>query len=340
MNTTYKLSDSIYLDECHCNHMTHFSQIFWNADTPFFQNDADFYEHQYTLDLISRIGSIISLVGLAGVFMTAAILKNWLSGPGQKILLQMSINLALLLLLFLLGTTIETEYLVCFFVGFFTHYAMLSNFMWMAVAGYLQYYRLVQVIYTRTPKLILKAAVIGWGVPVIPGALVLISGQYQIYSGHPLCLPRGWAFYATTVAPLCVILILNIVIFIKIVVNLYTLFEPKSHVDRCLSIRRFKQLAFLFTLLGLSWVFGVCQVIFPGARIIFAYLFCFTIAFQGLAYFLFFVLMHDKTRNSWNALICGGKMLFKIEWSSTGKDSDHTHADSTSSHHKQVCLYV
>jgi 7 transmembrane receptor (Secretin family)/GPCR proteolysis site, GPS, motif len=327
LNTSHHLTDSIYLDECHCNHLTHFGELLWNSEYPFHDellSDQD----QDTLDLISFIGCIVSLVSLCGVFLTAIINRKWLKGPGQKMLLQMSISLAMLMIMFLVGAYSKPNETGCFFVGFFLHYAILSNFFWMLVAGYLQYHRLVRVIYTRSPKLILKAAVVGWGVPVIPGALVLISGHFKLYSGRPMCLPRGWAFHATVLAPLCVILVCNIFTFVMIFKNLFTLVEPRRHADHCISIRRFKQLAFLFTLLGLNWLFGVCQVIFPETRVFFAYLFSFTVGFQGLAYLIFFVLMHDKARDSWRSLLCGGKMLFRVDWSSSAKDSNQTNTES------------
>jgi 7 transmembrane receptor (Secretin family) len=312
--------------------LTHFGELLWNSEHPFhdaYLSDSD--SDQNTLDIISLIGCIVSLVSLSGVFLTALINRKWLKGPGQKMLLQMSIALAMLMIMFLVGAYAEPNEIGCFFVGFFLHYAILCNFFWMLVAGYLQYYRLVRVIYTRSPKLILKAAAIGWGVPVIPGALVLLSAQFQVYSGRPLCLPRGWAFHATILAPLCIILICNLFTFVMIFKNLYTMVEPRRHIDNCISIRRFKQLAFLFTLLGLNWVFGVCQVVFPETRVFFAYLFSFTVAFQGLAYLIFFVLMHDKARDSWRAILCGGKMLFKVDWSSSAKEStNQTNAESIS----------
>lgn len=325
LNESHQLTNSIYLDECHCNHLTHFGELLWNSEHPF---QALLDQDQETLDLISLIGCIVSLVSLSGVFLTALINSKWLQGPGQKMLLQMSVSLAMLMIMFLVAANAETDAIGCFFVGFFLHYTILSNFCWMLVAGYLQYHRLVRVIYARMSKLIIKAAVVGWGVPVVPGALVLISGQFQLYSGRPLCLPSGWAFHATILAPLCVIIVCNIFTFVMIFKNLYTMVQPRRHIDHCISVRRFKQLAFLFTLLGLNWVFGVCQVLFPETKIFFAYLFGFTIGFQGLAYLIFFVLMHDKARDSWRAIFCGGKTLFKVDWSSTAKNTTgHTNTD-------------
>jgi 7 transmembrane receptor (Secretin family)/GPCR proteolysis site, GPS, motif len=236
-----KMVNEMYLDECHCNHLTHFGQIF-KSDLKGEETD------EINLELISLVGCTVSLMSLCGVFITALISKKWLRGPGQKILLQMAINLALLLIMYLVAAYAKAQGIGCIIVGFFFHYSILSNFFWMAVAGYLQYYRLVRVLCSRTTKLVLKTTIVGWGVPVIPGVVVLSAGKYN--SQAYLCLPDGWAFYATILAPICIVLVFNIGIFIMIFKNLYMTTKPRQHVDRCISLQRFKQLAFLFTLLG------------------------------------------------------------------------------------------
>jgi len=258
-------------------------------------------EDEKNLEIISLVGCIVSLVSLCGVFATALISKKWLRGPGQKILLQMAINLALLLIMYLVAAYAKAQGTGCMIIGFFLHYTILSNFLWMAVAGYLQYYRLVRIFSSRTTKLVLKSAIVGWVVPVIPGLVLLSTEQYN--SETRFCLPKKeWILHATMIAPVCIVLVFNIVIFIMIVKNLYMTTRPRQHVDKCISIRRFKQLAFLFTLLGLNWIFGVSQIAFPDLSVFFAYLFCITITFQGMTYFVFFVL-HEKVRDSWELLI-------------------------------------
>ncbi|XP_059481572.1 adhesion G-protein coupled receptor G6-like [Neocloeon triangulifer] len=312
MNATHHLDDLTEIDECHCSHMTHFGEILWNSDHDFASPE---------LDLISTIGCFVSLAGLVAVFLTAAISPKLLRGIGQKILFQMAISATLLTTLFLVISNLDVDRLdrfVCFFLGFFLHYAILTNFFWMLVAAYLQYNRLVKVIYSRTPKLLLKATIVGWGLPVIPGALVLVTLQHDVYKQPPLCLPNGLAFYLTIVSPLAVILTLNFIVFALIIKNVYIMSEnePRKHANQCLSIHRFKQIAFLFALLGLSWTFGLCQVAFPEWRFFFACLFCFTVAFQGLTYFFLFVVMHEKARGTWRTVFCGGRMLFRMEWGS------------------------
>jgi hypothetical protein len=310
MIASHSLNDSSFLDECHCFHLTHFGELLWNSNEPFYADCAQQNKHKETLDLISKVCCITSLVALAGVFLTAVVVPNWLKGPGQKLTLQMSASLALLLIMFIVATktavatktNMNKDNIRCGFLGFILHYALLSNFCWMAVAGYLQYQRLVTVLYSRTTKLVFKAAVIGWGVPIIPGALVLITTQFQVYSQPELCLPQGFSFYATILAPLTFSLVFNAIVFVLIAKNLFTMFEARAHVDKGVSIRRFKQLLFLFTLFGMNWIFGVLQLVNPYMRVYFAYLFSVTVALQGLAHFVFFVLMHDTVIKRFHAL--------------------------------------
>lgn len=321
LNRSHEITNDTVLDECHCWHMTHFGAIFLNSDEPISE------ENEYTLDLISKIGCIISLVALSGVFLTAAVNRQWLQGPGQKILLQMAVSLALMMATCLVPFYVqfESDSPECFALGFMLHYTILSNFLWMAVAGYLQYYRLVKVLYSRAPNLIFKSCVVGWGLPVVPGALVLASTQFQVYSKPPLCLPGGWIFYAATVAPLSLILIFNLIVFALIVKNLFAMrasTQPRRHVEKSVSLQRLKQLVFLFTLLGMNWGFAVGQVMFPHWRVVFAYLFCVFIAFQGLTYFVFFVLLHEKAMKFWKLILCGNKVYKKFNWSSTSKESE------------------
>jgi 7 transmembrane receptor (Secretin family)/GPCR proteolysis site, GPS, motif len=319
LKTSHEISKDTILDECHCWHMTHFGALFFNKDQPLPA------KHEYNLELMSKIGCIISLVALCGIFVTAAISHQWLQGAGQKILLQMAISLALLMGTCLIPFYVEikSDSVECFALGFVLHYTILSNFLWMAVAGYLQYYRLVKVLYRRTLKLIFKSCIFGWGVPIIPGALVLISAQFQVYSQSPLCLPVGWLFYVTTLFPLCVILVFNLIVFSLIIRNLFSMQEPRKHVDKRVSLLRVKQLAFLFTLLGLNWGFAVGQVVFQQWRVVFAYLFCVFIAFQGVTYFVFFVLLHEKAMKFWKVLLCGSDVYLKFNWSSSStKESE------------------
>jgi 7 transmembrane receptor (Secretin family) len=94
-------------------------------------------------------------------------------------------------------------------------------------------------------------------------------------------------------------MVCNVIVFLLIARSLFQTIEIRRHDVSCLNTTRYKQLVFLFILLGLSWVFALLQVTIPAARIFFAYLFCFAIGSQGIVYFVFFVLMDNKATDAW-----------------------------------------
>ncbi|XP_065336671.1 adhesion G-protein coupled receptor G6-like [Cloeon dipterum] len=301
LNNTHRLPNSTYvMDECHCSHLTHFAEIVRNSER--YLNSESLSEIEVELEQISIVGCIISLVALSFTFIAVAISPKWLAGVSQKIMLQMAMSFAMLLILFLVAKFVSEQELGKtgrFFIGFFLHYAILSNFFWMLVAGYLQYNRLVKVIYCRTPNLLLKVSTIGWGVPVIPGAITLLSMNFWVYSKPPLYLPYGVTFYLTILTPLVIILALNLSIFAAILRNIYLMSKDGPRKHCCVSTTRVKQIVFLFVLLGLGWILAVCQEVFEYGRDIFAYLFCLTVSFQGVFFFIFIVPVREHMPRPW-----------------------------------------
>jgi hypothetical protein len=310
-NVSYENYNNV-LDECACWHLTHFGELFWHSDEPMMESLHP--SHSKTLDLITLTGCCLSLAGLTGVFATALVAPEWLRGSGQKIQLQISINLAFLIILFLLSSYLDLNSFFCIFLGILLHYSMLSNFCWMLLAAYLQYSRLVKVVSSRSSRLPLKSGLIGWVLPMVPCICILVSGQYQVYSKPPMCLPRGIAFYTSILTPLVVVMCCNTVVFILIARNLYINIKIRRHDKTCLSFRRFKQLVFLFVLLGLSWLFAIAQLITPKPwNIIFSYFFCLCIAGKGLTYFIFFILMDESAKNAWKLRFCPSRARYDVK---------------------------
>ncbi|XP_059485372.1 adhesion G-protein coupled receptor G2-like [Neocloeon triangulifer] len=318
LNKTITLEDTL-IDECHCWHLTHFALIFWDSkSTAQFKNTF--------LDQVSSVGCITSLVCLAGVFLAAIISPKWRKGAGQKLLLQMALSLALLLSLFLVTANVDLNKWGCFFAGFFMHYAILAHVFWMLIAAYLQYIRLVKVIAQRKPNLILKSAVVGWIFPIIPGMVVLLSQKFDFYSEIPLCLPTGLAFYLSILLPVTLIQLINLAVFALITFNICRVssFRGRKHDANRFQFRRFIQLVFLFTLLGLNWIFAIFQVAFPDARFAFGLLFTIFGTFQGMVYFCFFVLMHKDFPSAWRRFVA---LLRNM--SETSEEKSLRHSENT-----------
>jgi hypothetical protein len=289
---------AIVLDECWCYHLTHFGELFQDHDMCVPQDPA--------LDSISLWGSIIGLICIALIFSTIALNPKLIRQPGQKTKLQITLNFAILLVLFILGSQLtELSMPKKVTLGILIHYSMLCNFAWMLIAAMLQYKRLVIVFTSESSKDRFKYALIGWAFPIIPPMLVLATGNYEAYSYPPLYIPRGLPFYLSIVLPLFLVMSYNVVIFVLIARSLYMEKIIRTHGDQCMSIARFKQLVFLFTLLGLSWLLALCQILVKeNLVLLFSYLFCICISLQGPAYFVFFVLMDKNARNSWRKYCC------------------------------------
>ncbi|XP_065331734.1 adhesion G-protein coupled receptor G2-like [Cloeon dipterum] len=297
-NISYTVSDG-FIDECICYHLTHFGSLL-------LMGHEDVNSESKPFEVLSIVGCSISLLGLSGVFVTAAGSPQWRKGAGQKILLQMAISLAFLMVMFLLSLAADVQKenrVGCIFMGFFLHYAILVNFFWMLVAGYLQYKRLVQVIAHRVPKLFSKSSMVAWGCPLVPGLLIVISTHWDEYHGPPLCLPQDVTFFVTILAPVVTIMLVNLVIFCLILKNIFmgTNDSPRKHESSTTkNIQVCKLLFFLFVLLGLSWIFALCQYI-EALQEVFTVLFNLTVTFQGVTYFIYMVALNKKARAFWLA---------------------------------------
>ncbi|KAF4517465.1 hypothetical protein B566_EDAN004504 [Ephemera danica] len=306
------------LDECWCYHLTHFGQLFSTGDICIPKDPI--------LDFLSLWVSILSLICIAVVFITIALAPELLKRPGQKTKLQIILNFAILLILFVFAVVLKhlsrEEKII---LGVLIHYSLLSNFAWMLIAAILQYKRLVVVLKNESSKDRLKYALAGWLLPIVPPMLVLVTGNHEVYTQPPLFLPRGLAFYLSIILPLVIVMCCSIVAFTLIARNLFMKSEIRKHGDHCLSIVRFRQLVFLFLLLGLSWLFALCQLVVNEYLVLlFSYLFCICIAIQGPAFFVFFVVMDKEAAKVWR------KHCSVCSWrKDEGKDNIMSLTDST-----------
>jgi hypothetical protein len=298
------------LDECHCTHLTHFGELLLvprAKDANSTTEDTLTEEQQRPLELVSTISCCVALACLGAVLVSAVFNKKLLKNPGQKIHLQLAANLTLLQSLYLVSLFLgkEQSQATCVSLSLAIIYALFANFVWMTVAGYLQYLRLVKVFYVRTSHMVQKAAALGWGVPLLP--VLVLLGFTEDFTEPPLCSPKGALFYATVLVPLCLVLVLNLVFYALIVKNLFVDFKPRSTLNKTVSVLRFKQLVFMFALFGLNW--ELCcfpKFQFPTALEIDFCLHLFSIsnALQGIAFLVLRVLLHESFKSYLRNLFC------------------------------------
>lgn len=312
------LKDPIVL--CACSHLTHFSYLVMGTYVHSIDDDRDDVKitkiHQRALDMITLLGCSLSLVGIAGIAITAVVFRSWREKPSSIVLLQLSLAIALqMVLLCFVNTEYSSMYLVmehrwqaCVALGALLQYSILVAFSWMLITAYLQFMRYVKVLGAkRSTRFFLKSFLIGWTTPLIPVLIVvLVAPQSYVQNvkilgsrnNGGICYPSGWSLYFGLFLPIGLIICANLIIFILVIYNI--MIGAGSNVrsnKQNLMLAQLRLSVFLFFLLGLSWIFGFLASIKAG--LIFSYLFCLTATIQGFVLFVYFIILDPSTRKLW-----------------------------------------
>ncbi|XP_053681675.1 uncharacterized protein LOC128732451 [Sabethes cyaneus] len=109
----YMVQQDHDLSLCKCSHLTSFSRLC--MDMQYVESTGvsqKFIGDQgnIVLDVITAIGCTLSLLGVGGIFITAIIFPNWRSTANSKVLLQLSLAIAIeMFIVFLEGPDIERD---------------------------------------------------------------------------------------------------------------------------------------------------------------------------------------------------------------------------------------
>lgn len=303
---------------CECDHLTHFGQLLNIRDSECDNENILEENHRKALNLITLIGSFTSLVGIAGIWLTAIVFDTWRKKAGTKVLLQLSTAIALplvLIIVFNLDHSIIVEnqgthrvardkVIVCILLGALFHYSVLANFVWMLITAILQFIRYVRVLgVSRPSRFLIKLTLIGWGIPSIP-VIIVLGIDHENYIPNPsrgrsICYPSGFFMYIAVILPICIILVINVILFILVIKSISQSSDLRT-TDKSLVYAQFRLSLLLFFLLGLTWIFGI--VSFSGS-LLWSYLFCLTSTIQGFVLFIYFVICDPTTRNLWITVI-------------------------------------
>jgi hypothetical protein len=306
----YNGTTSTGLHECLYYHLSCFAMLLRVVDN----------EHFTSLDILSRVGCYLSLVGLTLVLLTFIFVHRWRTYLDNKIIASLSVSLFLMYLVFVTGFTQTSNEFLCIGIAASLHYFILSSFCWMFVEAYHSYLKFVKVIGTYIPRFMWKASAAAWGSPLIP-VIGVFCYNYKLYKDGRYCWVHSEAFYFALLTPLALTCGANMIIFILIISNVTCARKQlKSNQQQySLLINQLKMFFCIFVLLGLSWIFGFLTL--AGAGVIFSYLFCITSTLQGFLIFVFFILLGKRERGIWKKLFCcrySSKHLI-MKNSSTGK---------------------
>lgn len=302
--TTSNESNAGQVVLCQAQHLTQFSFLIGGSYAQW--QSEELAPHEQLLDVVTLLGCSLSLFGLLGIFLTAALVKKWRDQASTKVLLHLCLALALQLLLFGLLSqgelSLQENWNLCLLSGAALQYSVLVIFSWMLIIACLQFQRYVTVIGVARPQhYILLSALVAWLLPLLPTLSVVLL-QPESYrpsdTRSALCYPSGTGLAWGVVLPIALVTIANCVMMLCIVYSIYRALNPR----RQLIVQQLRLSVLLFFLLGLTWIFGLCSYLHLG--IVFSYLFCLTATLQGFVLFVYFVLLNTLNRRAWLALIC------------------------------------
>ncbi|CAH0552103.1 unnamed protein product [Brassicogethes aeneus] len=266
-NTT-SLQDGEYLT-CEYNHMTNFGMLL-----------SDEAKDSFVLNFITIVGISLSITGALSVIASSLIFKNVRDKKNIVIILNFVSSIILLPLALFVSNVID-EGTSCKVAGMFLHYCLLTQSSWTVVLSYFQYRRYVQVFVNYKQNILRKSCLVGWLVPLLP---VVLLASISVNSYHKnesnLCYLSGFNIKMFVVAPILVILTFNISIFIYIIYSIMHSVQTSNNFNKKSLVYSVIKLSYyLFSLFGLSWLFGLIFA-FTG-NIYLNYIFTLTTSLQG-----------------------------------------------------------
>ncbi|XP_061089978.1 adhesion G-protein coupled receptor G6-like [Conger conger] len=311
-------STTINHTTCLCNHLTHFAVL------------VDISRDKLN-ELDEKILSVISYLGcgISSVFLGISLLTKLRRDYPSKILLNLSLALLGLNLVFLLNSSLSAYGDgLCVAVAAAMHYFTLASFTWMGLEAVHMYLALVKVFNVYVPSYIFKFCILGWGVPLVIVSTVLAVQQdaygSKFYEDTPgsygstevFCwVQHEVVFYVSVVAYVFLILICNMSVFGLVLVQIKRIQVNKPAGTKKGLLQDLRSVASLTFLLGLTWTL----VFFSWGpfKVPVFYLFSILNSLQGFFLFVFYCLMKENVREQWRVHLCCGR--FRVnehsEWS-------------------------
>ncbi|KAK7103049.1 hypothetical protein V1264_021179 [Littorina saxatilis] len=310
--TTIKSGNSTV---CESFHLTSFAVLL--DPSPDFALDT---VHEQVLTYISYIGSAVSLFCLTLTIITYGLFRSLNKDKSGKILLNLCVALLLLNAIFLASGLassdddddgLDDNDDACTTVAVILHYLLLASLAWMLVEAAEMYRALVTVFAKYAQCYMLKRCLIGWGVPIVIVAITLGVDTANYKSDGAFCFisrSNPGAYYGALVAPACLVLLVNTVIFIMVTrVILKPRFQQQTQKEsEGITPSQVRGAFTVMFLLGVTWVFGPLAI--NEAKVVFNYLFCILNSLQGFLIFVFRCVFNPEVRLCWLQLIKTGTL--------------------------------
>ncbi|XP_067298555.1 adhesion G protein-coupled receptor E3-like [Pseudorasbora parva] len=291
---------------CSCVHLSTFALIMQTSHPP--ESDSLMY-------LLNLVCVIVGLVFFSLALLTFA-LCQWSPGVNNVARINLCVSLLLAHLLFLLTqqflSLIRRQQVLCAVISGVLHFLFLSGFVWMFIEALLLYICVKNLSQISSKKREVLSSgflcVIGYTVALVVVGVSAVAFP-EGYGSEACWIKTDKDFIWSFLGPVCVILALNIILFICIIISLIsTLKNLNAEVSQLkrTKIMTFKTLA-QFVVLGCSWILGF----FSNDSQILEILFLIVNSQQGTFIFLIYCVLNDEVRQQYRKLFrrlcCGLK---------------------------------
>uniref|UniRef100_A0A3P9H3A9 Adhesion G protein-coupled receptor G2a n=1 Tax=Oryzias latipes TaxID=8090 RepID=A0A3P9H3A9_ORYLA len=290
---------------CSCNHLTSFAVLLVSVG-------AHAGVRTKILTYITYIGCGISSIFLSITLLTYLLFPILLRDIPAKILVQLSLSLLLLNLVFLLNSWLSLFDAVglCISTAFFLHYFLLTSFTWAGLEALHMYLSIIRVFTPYLNKYMLKFSLMGWGIPLIV-VVVVIAVDKDNYG--PVGFDNCWlrdetAFYVGVVAYFLLVFVLCLLVFIVVMYQLSRIKKqnPQNQSPNRSMMTDMRSIIGLVLLLGLTWGFALFA--WGPLRLPFFYLFSIFNSLLGFFLFVFHCAVKENVRRQWRIYFCCGKL--------------------------------
>ncbi|XP_055927305.1 adhesion G protein-coupled receptor L4-like isoform X2 [Argiope bruennichi] len=310
-----RVSSNLTHTVCTCDHLTNFAVLMDIYDN--IQED----EIQSIMTYVCCGISSLTLVGTLVCFFTIRSLH------GRRSIITGNLCLCLLItnLLILFGLDQTYNKIICATIAGLLHFWILSAFCWMLVEGY-HLYRMVILVFQTGRNLSVKFYYLfAYGCPLI---IVGISAALRSdgYGGPNYCwLSSHYGLMWSFVGPACVIILINIVIFILTLRSASTVRVKREQT----TVKKIKSWArgslSVMCLLGLTWCLGLFYI--NKTFHVVSYIFTLLNGLQGVFIFIFHIVLNEKIQS-----FCFTKWKGKNQyWNKNSKQTSNNRGHSKSS---------
>ncbi|XP_031428784.2 adhesion G protein-coupled receptor G3-like [Clupea harengus] len=242
---------------CFCNHLSFFAVLLTPMVNPLSSYDV------YILTIMSRVGCSVSLAFLVLTLLTHAFYKKGPSEHSLWIHLHVCLSLLLLNLTFLINDFLTALGVpaVCVAMAALTHYALVSVLTWFTIEGLHLYLLFIRVFNIHIRRYLVKLALLGWGLPMVPvgvGVGLGVYGQTKIEHTEGGSTALCWMkkehhlLQILTYSFFVAVLVFNITMFSVVLHRVL-----KARLNSPLPQDRGLNTGMVLSLLALSWMLGI-----------------------------------------------------------------------------------